>query len=226
MEDSLLNALEEFRKHRHAIVAINHTSFMDALPLVAHSTFDLINRSRMTYKASLAEIPVWGKIYHYTRAFPVYFTKTDSDSFSVDRDKQAAVSARMDQFISGDRSAELEDGTALTIFPEGAINTKDPLTIMSIRHGTPKMLLAIAERTQRDVPILLVVQHGAWLSWPPGASMGGAAADLRSAGKIIYMSRQKSVEENAEAMSSEMQALLDDLKRKADETLKSKKKDN
>lgn len=200
-----------------SILCLNHTSFFDSFVPFSVAPLRLLSRVRLIYKAELERIPLWGRLYVYSRSFPVYFNSSNKDGdFSVDRSKQDAVNTRMKGFLIDKQAEEYKGGSVLSIFPEGAINKGDPEVLQPLRYGTIKMALDLfSEDPNLDIPFTLVVQHGAWKSWPSKASMGGLPADVYVAARIVRLDRAKSVEENATMVGLEMQQMIDALKVRA-----------
>jgi 1-acyl-sn-glycerol-3-phosphate acyltransferase len=101
------------------LMLANHTSMLDVIVFAAAFPWSTYNRyCRTLAKATLAKVPLVGKMIFLAGHFPVHFAKGDegdeniSESFRVDKERQKLVMAQIQSFIAA------KEGY-LTVFPEG-----------------------------------------------------------------------------------------------------------
>lgn len=146
-----------------SVVLMNHTSFADAIVIGYHASWTYRANVKVVYKASLKNIPVFGKTFLLGGHFPVYFKGQADGDFSVDG-RQAAVAVDMATYLG--------DGGRLMLFPEGVVN-KTPAELQPFRHGTFKLLCAA------KCPVYLLTMSGCEDLWPRTATVGGLPATVR-----------------------------------------------
>lgn len=73
------------------VFLINHTSPIDAFLFAAMVPLKYAAKIRTLFKAELFEVPFLGEITRYCGHFPVYFTKSELNNFSIDKQKQNEV---------------------------------------------------------------------------------------------------------------------------------------
>jgi 1-acyl-sn-glycerol-3-phosphate acyltransferase len=184
-----------------ALICLNHTSFYDAFFFVGHTPRDIIITCRTLIKESLRSQPIFGQVYDNCGHFPVFF-KSDA-SFSVDAEKQQAVTDKMKWFVT-------ERQGRLSMFPEGQLN-KNPAQLQPFRFGSIKLAL------DHQMPIYLLALWGAHETWPVGAPIGGLPADISYClREFVYDPAKDPLEEMAKRMQTEMQVMVDNLRAAAE----------
>ncbi|CAD2218618.1 acyltransferase [Angomonas deanei] len=173
-----------------------HTSFFDTLLYLWYVPLQYIYTAKTFAKASLRNLPLFGKVIVACGQYPVYFNSDAEGSFSVEKDKQAAVAEEVEQF--------LKEGGSLSFFPEGALN-KTPEVLKDFRLGSFKQVVA------HKLPLYYIVTYGnheVWNSKLKG--IPGFPADVS-----IYIGEYKYNPENADPVEiargirEEMQKHLD-----------------
>jgi 1-acyl-sn-glycerol-3-phosphate acyltransferase len=147
-----------------SVLLSNHTSFMDSLLIPSILPHKINFRIRTLYKHTLGQVPVFGPIMHRTGNFPVYFTRNESKSFTVDQAKQAVVTDMVEAHL-------VDDHGVLLLYPEGRIN-ENPKQLLSFRRGTFKIVL---EHKPTAVGMVIVGDN---VSWPHDSPIGGFPADI------------------------------------------------
>lgn len=188
---------------------INHTSFLDALVFTAHSPFSFIMTSRTLMKASLRKLPIFGGVFDRVGHFPVHFKSEEGGAFSVDKDRQMAVAARVQSHVK-------RDGR-LTIFPEGQMNTA-PSQLMPFRHGSFSTII------ENNMEMYYCIMWGNNTVWPAkSATPAGGPLDLFiKIGRIGFAKEGEDSTALAARAQGIMQAAVADVERKAAEKAKSK----
>lgn len=153
---------EQVPKNAHVIV--NHCSFWDSLQYCCEQHLDKCSFKKTLMKSSLSKMPIAGRVmFDCIGVFPVYFASEAAQEFSVDKEKQAAVTAEIEKWNKA--------GNSLCYCPEGKMSD-DPFKVQPLRFGSVKML---AESGQ---PIFFNVMLNNHVFWNLGAPVGGNAADL------------------------------------------------
>lgn len=104
-----------------------HTSFFDSLFFLCITPLQCMMKSKTFIKSSLRNLPLFGYVLRCCGHFPVYFADENSQSFSVQKEKQVQVAEDVEDFIS--------HGGNLCIFPEGALN-HTPEVLKDFRLGS------------------------------------------------------------------------------------------
>lgn len=185
-------------------MVLNHTSFMDALLFVALSPWSYVVWCKTLMKASLRKIPIFGGVFDRVGHFPVYFNSSADNDFSVDRDRQAAVMARVKQHV--------DNAKPIALFPEGAVNVT-PRQLKPFRHGSFKLMI------DNKMPIYYMVVVGNAETWPGSAPVGGFPADIFveiHKYNVDYAKADLDCASLAAAMQAEMQKVVDALYAKMD----------
>lgn len=187
-----------------AAMALNHTSFWDVFAFIANSPWSYIYNVRTLMKSSLRKIPIFGSVFDRVGHYPVYFKSNEDGNFSVDKERQAPVMAKVD--------AHLKNGGRIALFPEGAVN-KNPETLATFRRGS---FAVIAEH---KLPVYWWVTYGNNKTWGALEAVGGHSADIQIAVgeyKIDWNNAEEADPLNiANGLQKVMQEKLDELKAKA-----------
>nr|CCD13515.1 unnamed protein product [Trypanosoma congolense IL3000] len=168
-----------------------HTSFFDTLLFLEVMSPSYVSNSRALAKHTLWELPLLGKVIDVCGHFPIYFTSSSENSFSVDKEKQAQVKVATDEFINS--------GGNLCLFPEGALN-RTPEKLKDFRHGTFTMIL------QHNSRLYYVVHNGSHEVWPAKLTgLPGSPADV-----YIYIGEHKydAATSTAEQLSVELRGVM------------------
>eukprot|EP00697_Spironema_sp_BW2_P001637 gnl/Spiro4/12197_TR6439_c0_g1_i1.p1 gnl/Spiro4/12197_TR6439_c0_g1~~gnl/Spiro4/12197_TR6439_c0_g1_i1.p1 ORF type:complete len:352 (+),score=97.34 gnl/Spiro4/12197_TR6439_c0_g1_i1:113-1057(+) len=185
-----------------AFICLNHCSFYDSFFFVGFVPRDVVVTCRTLIKASLLNIPIFGPISDHCGHFPVYFTS--GDSFSVESDKQQAVTEKMKWFVNSTHGR-------MSVFPEGQLNSRDPAVVQPFRFGSVKFAL------EHKMPIYLLALWGSHTAWPHSTALGGFPADVTyTMRKFEYDTTCVSLKDHpegiAELMRAQMQGLVDSLR--------------
>jgi 1-acyl-sn-glycerol-3-phosphate acyltransferase len=190
------------------ILMANHTSFHDLFGGLWIVPLQYMSLMRIFFKGSLVKTPILGPLLPEAGMFPVHYTSTNYNDFSVARDKQAVVMEAADAY--------LQSGGSLMLAPEGVVN-RTPRQLAEFRVGS--FTLAIKYK----LPLYYIVYCGHDEVWPAGWSTGGNAADvLYFIGKLpTDYQTPGSPDLDAKALSLKlkgvMQERLDTLYRERDE---------
>lgn len=181
-----------------SVMLMNHTSFCDALIIGYYAPIGYQSSCRVMYMRSLAKIPVVGACWPLGQHFPVYFLRNEEGKFSVDVEKQKAVTE--------DMIAYLKRGGRLMLFPEGAVTKTPDGPLQPFRHGTFKLLV------EQKVPVYTLCLYGVHQTWPHNAALGGYAADV--AMSVNKFETRYDSGETAEQMAERARDLMQDEVRK------------
>lgn len=140
----------------------NHVSFLDTLMIVVHTPPQVLWRIRCYMGAHLFSLPLFATICKVLGHFPVYFLKNEDGKFSVDAARMAGVEARVEEHLAA--------GGILSLFPEGALNKKDPDTLQTFRYGTFKRAL------KSDAKVWHLVMFAHEQVWRGDEAIGGRPA--------------------------------------------------
>eukprot|EP01064_Diplonema_japonicum_P017318 TRINITY_DN2538_c1_g1_i1.p1 TRINITY_DN2538_c1_g1~~TRINITY_DN2538_c1_g1_i1.p1 ORF type:complete len:307 (+),score=75.20 TRINITY_DN2538_c1_g1_i1:48-923(+) len=140
------------------MLLLNHTSWFDSVVFTAVVPLSFISHFRTLLKASLMNLPLGGAIFKNAGHYPVYFIK----DWGVDKEKQAPVTKRMNQFIKE------SDRAVISFYPEGVVN-KEPATLQTFRRGS------FATPIEHDLPIYAFLAVGNDVTWPAGGFPGQPA---------------------------------------------------
>lgn len=190
---------EVFRADRNApMVLMNHSSMLDGFAFTASVPLQYVGAVRTLGKAALFKLPVFGGMMTDCGHFPVHFSSSKLGSFSVDKEKQAKVTAKMDAHIAA--------GGAISVFPEGQVNRGDYTKLQSFRRGS----LAIAKKHQMEIYGFLMV--GVTEAWPTEEGVPGHAADVRTKlFKIKDVDTSLDLPAFTSSIEAQMQAEMDSL---------------
>lgn len=169
------------------ILMTNHTSFQDLLGGLWIVPMAYMAEMRIFYKASLVKLPVLGPLLKACGMFPVFYTSTNYDDFSVDRGKQNETLGDVEQYMQG--------GGSLMLAPEGVVN-RTPRQLTEFRLGS----FSIVTKYQR--PLYYIVYCGHEEVWPPGAPIGGLPADV-----LFFIGKLELKDEEKEALMNDPKAL-------------------
>ncbi|EKF32955.1 acyltransferase, putative [Trypanosoma cruzi marinkellei] len=134
------------------VVCACHTSFFDTLLFLWLCPLSFVSNCKAFAKKALWRMPIMGEIIRACGHLPVYFNSTDVNSFSVDREKQAAVMKEAEGFMDG--------GGVICFFPEGVLN-RTPETLKDFRIGTFNVIM------KHQLPIHYLVYYGSHEVWDP-----------------------------------------------------------
>ncbi|KAK7200259.1 Acyltransferase [Novymonas esmeraldas] len=173
-----------------------HTSFFDTMLYLWYVPYRYIYTAKTFAKASLRKLPLFGTVLVTCGHFPVYFSSEESNSFSVNKDRQAAVAAEVEVFLN--------NGGSLSFFPEGALN-RTPEVLKDFRLGSFNTIL------QHKLALYYCVSYGNHEVWSPTlAGMPGYPADVYVyMGKYEYDANAVDAPALAKGLREEMQRHLD-----------------
>lgn len=174
------NSLDWHNLDRRGAFCMCHTSFFDTNFFLYLVPFYFVSNAKALAKRSLWNIPLLGMVIRACGHFPVYFNSEDSLSFSVDKEKQMAVTAQTEKFLA--------NGGILCFFPEGALN-RTPETLKDFRYGTFNLIV------KQQLPIQYMVCLGCNEVWDPVMKgIPGFPADL-----LFFLGKYE-YDKNAEPM--------------------------
>ncbi|CBZ23800.1 conserved hypothetical protein [Leishmania mexicana MHOM/GT/2001/U1103] len=173
-----------------------HSSFFDTIHFLWCVPHRYIYKVKTFSKASLRKLPLFGTVIAMCGHFPVYFSSPEADSFSVYKDKQAAVAVNVEDFLS--------KGGSLSFFPEGMLN-RTPEVLKDFRLGSFKTILA------HKIPLYYCVTYGNHEVWPPSLkTLPGFPADVYTyVGKYDYNPDEENAHSLSTGLREEMQKHLD-----------------
>eukprot|EP01063_Lacrimia_lanifica_P014277 TRINITY_DN20908_c0_g1_i1.p1 TRINITY_DN20908_c0_g1~~TRINITY_DN20908_c0_g1_i1.p1 ORF type:complete len:300 (+),score=137.93 TRINITY_DN20908_c0_g1_i1:56-955(+) len=143
-----------------SVLLMNHTSWLDSVIFCNCLPFGMIHNCRTLLKAALLALPIGGHIFKSAGHFPVHFAKDEDGSWSIDKEKQAPVTERLNAFMCRDGPA------LLSFYPEGVVNKK-PEALQTFRRGSFQLPLDL------DLPVWGFLMVGNDESWPAGGMPGG-----------------------------------------------------
>lgn len=172
-----------------------HTSFFDTILYLWLAPFRYVYTAKTFAKAQLRSLPLFGTVVRACGQFPVYFTSDKSESFTVDKEKQAAVAAQVEAFLTA--------GGSLSFFPEGALN-RQPEVLKDFRLGSFNTIL------QHRLPVYYCVTYGNHEVWHPDLKgIPGYPADVYVyIGKFEYDAGATDAKTLAKDLREEMQRHL------------------
>jgi 1-acyl-sn-glycerol-3-phosphate acyltransferase len=130
------HGLDHLPRSGGAVIAINHTGYVDWLP-AALAAENRGRRMRFMIKAEMADVPVVGWLIRHTKTIPV--------------DRQAGAEA----FAAAVQA--LRDGEIVGVYPEATISRS--FELKEFKTGAARMAL------QAQVPIVPLVVWGAHRKW-------------------------------------------------------------
>ncbi|KAG5490326.1 hypothetical protein JKF63_00446 [Porcisia hertigi] len=173
-----------------------HTSFFDTILFLWFTPYRYIYKAKTFAKAGLVKLPLLGTMITACGHFLVYFNSTESTCFSVNKDKQAAVAADVEDFLN--------KGGFLSFFPEGALN-HTPEVLKDFRLGSFYTIL------NRKLELYYCVTYGNHEVWSPSLKgMPGYPADVYVyVGKYEYDADKVDAPALAKGLREEMQKHVD-----------------
>lgn len=120
--------------------------------------------------SGLFKLPLLGTVCRSIGHFPVYFKSAEDGKFSVDKEKNAAVGARVDEHLAG--------GGWLCLYPEGQMN-KDPDQLLVFRLGSMQKALDF------DARVAFCVFHNCQGTWGRRSKAGGMPATVRHSTRFV-----------------------------------------
>eukprot|EP01059_Diplonema_ambulator_P014212 TRINITY_DN25056_c0_g1_i2.p1 TRINITY_DN25056_c0_g1~~TRINITY_DN25056_c0_g1_i2.p1 ORF type:complete len:295 (+),score=104.86 TRINITY_DN25056_c0_g1_i2:43-927(+) len=177
------------------MLLLNHTSWFDSVLFTAVVPFFAIAHFRTLLKSTLLSLPLGGEIFKSAGHFPVYFMKDEDGSWAVDKDKQAPVTERMNEFI---RRPE----AVLSFYPEGVVN-KTPEKLQTFRRGS------FVTPIEHDLPIYGFLAVGNDITWPAGGFPGQPAdIDVRLFEVVEKTSKLPEEMQNPQALSEHCHVVM------------------
>ncbi|KPI86771.1 hypothetical protein ABL78_4140 [Leptomonas seymouri] len=175
-----------------------HTSFFDTMLHLWYVPYRYIYKAKTFAKASLRKLPLFGTVIVACGHFPVYFNSEEQNVFSVDKGKQAAVAAEVEEW--------LDQGGSLSFFPEGALN-RTPEVLKDFRLGSFNTILS------RKLALYYCVTYGNHEVWNPSLTgLPGYPANVYMyVGKYEYDPAKVDAVSLAAGLRQEMQKHLDDM---------------
>ncbi|CAJ1031085.1 putative Acyltransferase [Leishmania shawi] len=169
-----------------------HTSFFDTILFLWCAPFRYIYKVKSFAKASLLKLPLFGTVIAMCGHFLVHFVSTEATSFSVNREKQMAVAADVEDFLS--------KGGSLCLFPEGVLN-RTPEVLKDFRLGSFNTIL------KHKLPLYYCVTYGNHEVWSPSLKgVPGYPADIYVyIGKYEYDADKVDAQSLASGLREEMQ---------------------
>ncbi|GET90519.1 hypothetical protein, conserved [Leishmania tarentolae] len=173
-----------------------HSSFFDTILFLWYVSYGYMYKMKTFVKSTLRKLPLFGTVIAMCGHFPVYFSSTDANSFSVNKEKQAAVAADVKDFLS--------KGGSLSFFPEGVLN-RTPEVLKDFRLGSFTTILA------HKIPLYYCVTYGNHEVWPPSLKGApGYPADVYVyIGKYDYNADEEDAQSLATGLREEMQKHID-----------------
>ncbi|KAG5473880.1 hypothetical protein LSCM1_04515 [Leishmania martiniquensis] len=151
-------------------LCVCHTSFFDTMLYLWYVPYRYIYKAKTFAKASLRRMPLFGTVMVACGHFLVHFSSEDVNTFSVNKDKQAAVAVEVEEFLS--------KGGSLSFFPEGVMN-RTPEVLRDFRLGSFKTIL------QHKLALYYCVTYGNHEVWSPFLKgLPGYPADV-----YVYMGK-------------------------------------
>lgn len=160
----------------------NHTSLWDGFEFMGQPYLGMYKKQKVKMMGKAHLPPIMKMlIYDCLKYFEVHFTAQDSgtkmtsydeknyNDFRVDREKQDAVMAKVNEWIS--------QGNTFAYAPEGRIG-RTPEEIQSPRHGMLKVLFGNCFDEKHRPDIFLLTQYPSHHFWPLKEPLGGLPADL------------------------------------------------
>ncbi|KAG5497419.1 hypothetical protein JIQ42_03905 [Leishmania sp. Namibia] len=179
-------------------LCVCHTSFFDTMLYLWYVPYSYIYKAKTFAKASLRKMPLFGTVMVACGHFLVYFSSEDVNSFSVDKDKQAAVAADVEDWV--------KEGKSLCFYPEGALN-RTPEVLRDFRLGSFNTIL------KHKMPLHYLVVYGNHEVWPPSfKGLPGFPADIYTyVGKYDYNPDEEDALSLSTGLRKEIQRHLDDM---------------
>lgn len=179
-------------------LCMNHTSFFDVVMYMWLTPTRLVYHVRSFAKASLRKLPLFGSVIVGCGHFLVYFTKENSNSFAVDKEAQAQVMKKADDFLNS--------GGSLSFFPEGMLN-RTPIKLRDFRLGSFNYIL----KYQHLLYYLVVCGNDE--VWSPSLKgIPGFPADVYVyLGKYEYDTEHVDAPTLAEGLRVAMQQVVDEM---------------
>lgn len=187
-----------FTAMKSGAVCACHCSFFDSLFFMFIVPLSFLWRGRTFLKSSLLNLPIFGYVLRCTGYFPVYFANESSASFHVNKEKQAAVGADVEDWLS--------KGNNMCFFPEGVMN-RNPEVLTDFRLGSFNNIL------KHKMPLYYFVFYGDHEVWSPSwKGLPGFPADLYIyVGKYEYDAEKEDAKSLSTGLRMEMQRRLDDM---------------
>lgn len=181
-----------------ASMCMNHVSFFDSLWFLCVVPLRYIANAKTFIKSDLQNLPLFGYALKSAGYFPVYFVSAEASTFTVNKEKQAAVAANVTAFV--------ESGGALDLFPEGAMN-RTPETLKDFRLGTFNTIL------KYRLPLFYIVSYGNHEVWNTSLKgIPGFPADLYiDYQRFEYDAEKMDAPQLATALHAAMQKSLDNI---------------
>jgi 1-acyl-sn-glycerol-3-phosphate acyltransferase len=175
-----------------------HCSFFDSLFFLSVAPLSLLWRGRTFMKSSLLNLPLFGYVLQCAGYFPVYFANENSTSFHVNKERQAAVAADVEAWLSG--------GNSMCFFPEGAMN-RTPEVLTDFRLGSFNTIV------RHKLALYYCVTYGNHEVWSPSwKGLPGYPADIYTyVGKYEYDPEKENAKSLSTGLRQEMQKHLDDM---------------
>ncbi|KPA80631.1 putative mitochondrial acyltransferase [Leptomonas pyrrhocoris] len=175
-----------------------HTSFFDTMLYLWYVPYSYIYRAKTFAKASLRKLPLFGTVMVGCGHFPVYFNSEEANAFSVDKAKQAAVAAEVEEWLG--------EGGSLSFFPEGALN-RTPEVLKDFRLGSFNSIMS------HKLPVYYCVTYGNHEVWNASLQgIPGYPADVYVyMGKYEYDPAKEDAVSLATGLRQEMQKHLNDM---------------
>lgn len=183
------------------VILINHTSPLDSFFFSYMFPLKYAPKVRTLSKAELFQIPIFGDLLTYCGHFPVHFMSSKSNSFSVDKEKQAKVIE--------DIKAHISNGGILAFFPEGQLNPADTRKLQPFRAGLFKIFseLAISSRGINKINMYAFLHAGLENVWHPKSRFGGASATVNCKSSPLLFSNGAHVNEIQHVVQQELDSV-------------------
>jgi len=167
-----VDGLDEYRRklgssRRPCIIVSNHLSFLDTMLLVPLTPLTKVTRVKMLVSSHLLKMPFLRTIVRMMGHIVVPFKRgADPGSFELDKDLMAIRQQQLEDHVRA--------GGIAGWFPEGRMNTSDPLEVGMFRAG------GFALPVHLDVEIWCVAFVGNSRCWPRTAAAGGRPSQIRA----------------------------------------------
>ncbi|EGB08751.1 hypothetical protein AURANDRAFT_63922 [Aureococcus anophagefferens] len=147
------------------VVIINHASQFDGFFFGAMASRNVMARAKSLMIAKAFKMPLAGTIFKCLGHQPVHFLRDEAGKFSVDKEKQAPVNAKIRAHVAA-------GGGVLTFCPEGQINRKDPTKCMAHRRGSFQLAIDL------KLPVYGFTAFGTHDFWPHDCALPGKRATV------------------------------------------------
>lgn len=203
MDEESRSALAEINRTvasgRGTSLLVNHSSYLDGLLVGMTVPLALLGRGKTYMMNKQFKTPLVGRLWKLTGQLPVYFKSNEYGKFSVDQDRQKAVTQRVTRFT--------KSGGTLIYCPEGQVN-KSPRELLPFRRGSFK------GPAESGLDMYAFVHLNNDKMWPRKQPIGGLPSTIRIRVRKLRAGGSESkasAADLADQCREEMQTILDGL---------------